>query len=141
MSRQLFVLLAASASVFTACKSGPQGPDERDAFVGTYTATDACSFDTTTYTIVIEKVGSGNKIHFSGDGLYDIGYLIEALVTGSKIVIPIQQIDISAAPVIYYEFTGQGALNNNELKVDYSVITVQDGLIISQDSCRTTMVK
>lgn len=141
MKQTLLALSLALLTVMTACKSGTQGPDERDKFLGTYAATDRCSFDTTAYEIIVEKVGSGNKIQFNGDGLYDIGYIIEALVTGSKLVIPIQQINISSAPVIYYEFTGQGALDGNELVLDYSVLTVQDQVVINQDSCRTTCIK
>lgn len=137
----LYTLIPGVALAISSCDSGTPAPDQRDPFVGTYAATDQCSFDTTSYEIIVEKVGTGNKIQFNGDGLYDIGYLIEALVTGSKIVIPIQQINISSAPVIYYEFTGQGALNGSELKIDYSVITVQDGLVINEDSCRTTCLK
>jgi len=124
-----------------ACKRGPKGPDDRDQFLGTYAATDRCSFDTTSYVLIIEKVGSANEVQFEGDGLYDIGYIIKGLVTGSKLVIPIQQISISTTPPIHYEFTGQGALNGSELKLDYTVITVQDGLVINEDSCLTTCVK
>jgi hypothetical protein len=137
----LFAALALFSIILQGCDGGPQAPDDRDKFLGTYAATDRCAFDTTAYTLIVEKVGSGNRIQFNGDGLYNIGYLIEAIVTGTKLVIPIQQVEISSTPHIYYEFTGQGALNGNELKLDYSVITVQDALVINQDSCQTTCLK
>lgn len=135
------LFLVGSILTIASCKQGPQGPDDRDNFVGTYAVTDQCSFDTTAYSIFIEKVGNQNDIEFLGDGLYNIGFIIGGIVTGTKLVIPIQQITISTTPNIYYEFTGQGALNGNELRVDYSVLTVQDGLVINQDSCLAIMLK
>jgi hypothetical protein len=58
-----------------------------------------------------------------------------------KVIIPLQQFYVSTYPEIFYEFSGSGSLEDNVLKIDYTVLTVQNGLIIDENNCIATMVR
>ncbi len=115
--------------------------DVRDEYVGFYKATDSCSSFTSDYELEIFKANAYDEIVFGFPGLYETGFDVDAIVTGMKIIIPIQRFNISAVPEIFYEFTGSGSLEDSLLIVDYNIVTVQDGLIIDQNSCTAYMTK
>ncbi|MEX0967024.1 MAG: hypothetical protein WD077_07285 [Bacteroidia bacterium] len=134
MKLQYLLLIMALLILYSGCKKDT-GPDERDAFTGRYEVDEYCDKDSAFYHIEIVKTGSGNKVEIRGDGLYETGFVLEALITGRKLTIPIQQVEISAVPHIYFEFSGSGSLSDNYLRIDYQVFTLDEGLITSEDSC------
>jgi hypothetical protein len=115
-----------------------QGPKARDAFLGSWQMTDRCLADTQVYVLdIFEDSNFGDDIVLSGEGLYRIGFPIEAVVTGSRLVIPIQDLILSTIPDLRYEFTGTGSINSagDRLTIDYDVLTLQDGYVIAVDQC------
>jgi len=113
--------------------------DVRDEYVGMYDVTDACDAMLNDYTLEVYKGSSYDEIVFGWPGLYEAGMDVTGIVTGMKVVIPIQQFTISTYPNIFYEFSGSASLEDSILTVDYTVLTVQDGLIIDEHNCIATM--
>ena len=115
-----------------------QGPKARDVFIGSWQVTDRCQADTQDYVLdIFEDSSFGDDILLEGEGLYRIGFPIEAIVTGSRLVIPIQDLLLSTIPDLRYEFAGSGSINSDgdRLTIDYDVLTLQDGYVIAVDQC------
>ncbi|MFI5171469.1 MAG: hypothetical protein ACHQFW_03720 [Chitinophagales bacterium] len=128
--------------LFTACKRNeiPEY-DVRDEYIGNYHVTDACDATLSDYEIPVYKSADYSDIIFGFPGLYETGMEVAAIVTGMKIVIPIQDFYISSYPDIFYEFSGSGSLEDSVLTVDYTVLTIQNGLIIDENNCIATMIR
>lgn len=134
------LILALVAASMASCDLN-DGPRDRDVFLGPWDVNDRCLNDTQDYRLdIFEDGGFGEDITLEGDGLYRIGFVVEATVTGSRFVIPIQDAIISSVPDLRYEFTGSGSISSDgqELTIDYEVLTVQEGLIIDADQCILT---
>lgn len=127
---------------FTSCeKDEIPEYDVRDEYVGFYTVTDACDATISDYEIEVFKSTNYSDIIFGFPGLYEAGMEVAGLVTGMKVIIPIQQFYVSSFPEIFYEFSGSGSLEDTILKIDYTVLTIQNGLIIDENNCIATMVR
>jgi hypothetical protein len=139
-SLPLLIVLALALAALASCELN-DGPRDRDVFLGPWDVTDRCLNDTQDYRLdIFEDGGFGEDISLEGDGLYRIGFVLEATVTGSRFVIPVQDAIISTVPDLRYEFAGSGSISSDgqELSIDYDVLTLQDGLIIDADQCRLT---
>lgn len=134
-----FFLIAAITVSAYSCKDDVPYYDVRDEYIGNYDVFDDCGSFTSDYGLTIYKVGSGNEIIFGFPGLYEAGFEITGLVTGMKVVLPIQQFYIG--PDLYYEFSGNGSLSDSILIVDYQVLTIQGTLIIDEVDCIATLTK
>ncbi len=128
--------------LFTACEKDyiPEY-DVRDEYVGDYQVTDACDAAFNTYDITVFKSNNYDEIIFGWPGLYEVGMEVYGIVTGMKVIIPIQQFYVSSYPDIFYEFSGSASLEGDTLIVDYTVLVVQEGLIIDENNCRATMAR
>ena len=132
-------LLAATVLLLGACEITPDGPDPRDPFLGGYNAVDRCSADTIDYFVDIFKTNNTGETIWLG-GMFAIPNLeLEAVVTGIRFVIPIQQYQIGSDPGLFYEFSGNGTLDNNEITIDYQVLTIQNGTVLSDNDCIATL--
>lgn len=132
------LMTAAPVILFSTCDL-QQGPDQRDPWVGAWIMTDRCSADTTEYELLITKGSNlGDEILLQGVGLYQTGFVVEGVVTGTRLVIPVQSFLISSVPNLRYEYSGTGNIDNTEITIDYDVVTLQDGYIIAVDECRAT---
>lgn len=138
-----FILgLCITPILFTACvKDVVPDYDVRDEYVGDYQVTDACDASFNNYDLTIFKANDYDEIVFGWPGLYETGMEVHAIVTGMKAVIPLQDFYISDFPEIFYEFSGSASLEGDTLTVDYTVLTVQEGLIIDENNCRATMIR
>ena len=115
------------------------GPDQREPWLGSWQMTDRCSADTTDYEVFISRGSNlSDKIIIEGIGLYQTGFPVEGVVTGTLLVIPIQSFQISSVPNLRYEFSGIGNIDNGEITIDYDVLTLQDGYVFAVDGCRAT---
>lgn len=141
MKKILLALLFAPV-LFSACEKDyiPEY-DVRDEYIGDYKVTDACDASINTYDISVFKANDYDDIIFGWPGLYETGMEVSGIVTGMKVIIPIQQFLVSSYPEIFYEFSGSASLEGNILTVDYTVLVVQNGLIIDENNCRATMVR
>lgn len=139
--KKLLLGLFIAPFLFTACNKEVDGYDVRDEYVGDYKVTDACDAMFNDYDLSIYKSDAPDEIYFGFPGLYETGMDVSAIVTGMKIVIPIQDFTVSTYPNIFYEFTGSGSLEDTVLTVDYTVLTIQDGLIIDEHNCIASMVR
>lgn len=127
---------------FTSCqKDEIPRYDVRDEYVGFYNATDACDATLSDYELEVYKSSNYDDIIFAWPGLYEAGFEVSAIVTGMKIIVPIQQFYVSTYPEIFYEFSGSGALDGNVLKVDYTVLIIQNGLIVDENNCIATLTR
>ncbi len=115
--------------------------DVRDEYVGFYTVTDACDATLSDYTLEVYKSSNYSDIMFGWPGLYEAGFEVAGIVTGMKVIIPLQQFYVSTFPEIFYEFSGSGSLEDSVLKIDYTVLIVQNGLIIDENNCIATMLQ
>lgn len=117
-------------------------PDIRMDYAGWYDVTDYCTNDTMAYEVFVAVPdNSSNNIFFEGAGLYNAGFYLEGLVTGMRVVIPIQRQTLSTAPEVVLEYTGNGSLEGNLLRIEYTVLTVQDGLVTNADTCIAECLK
>ncbi len=115
--------------------------DIRDEYVGWYHATDLCDVGTSDYELEIYKFDYDDEIGFGFPGLYETGFDVHAIVTGMKIIIPIQQFYVSSYPEIFYEFSGSGSMEGNVLSIQYRVLTIQNGLIMDDVDCGATLTR
>lgn len=115
--------------------------DVREEWVGVYQVTDACDASLSDYTLEIYLGNDYDEVIFGWPGLYEAGFEVAGLVTGMKMIIPLQQFYVSSFPEIFYEFSGSASLEDGVIKVDYTVLTVQNGLIIDENNCIATMVR
>jgi len=115
--------------------------DVRDEYIGWYQVTDLCDVGESTYELEVFKADYDDEIGFGFPGLYETGYDVTALVTGMKIIIPIQQFYVSTVPEIFYEFSGSGSLEGNVLTIEYRVLTIQNGLIMDDVDCSASLVR
>ena len=128
--------------LFTACERNEiPDYDVRDEYIGNYRVSDACDATLSDYDIPVYKSSNYDDIIFGFPGIYETGMEISAIVTGMKIIIPIQQFYVSNYSDIFYEFSGSGSLEDSILTVDYTVLTIQNGLIIDENNCIATMVR
>lgn len=143
MLMKKFILgLCLTPFLFTACeKDVVPDYDIRDEYVGDYQVNDACDASMNDYNIAVFKANDNDEIVFGWPGLYEAGMEVHGIVTGMKVIIPIQQFLVSSFPEIYYEFSGSAALEGDTLIVDYTVLLIQDGLIFDENNCRATMVQ
>ena len=140
MKTYLRLIVVASVLVFaSSCKDNEPYYDVRDEYIGDYDVFDDCGTFTSDYALTIFKYGNANEIIFGFPGLYEAGFEVTGLVTGMKVVIPVQQFSI--APDLYYEFSGSGSLNDTVLTVDYQVLTIQGTLIIDDVDCIATLTR
>lgn len=140
--KNLLLGLLITPILFTACeKNAIPDYDIRDEYVGDYQVVDACDAAFNNYDISIYKANDYDEIVFGWPGLYEVGMDVHGIVTGMKVIIPIQQFYVSNFPEIFYEFSGSAALEGDTLIVDYTVLVVQEGLIIDENNCRATMVR
>jgi hypothetical protein len=135
---QLTILLVMTL-FFTSCEviyvEGEEPYDVRDNYTGEFYVYEPCGYDTVEYDLLIVKEYSSNEISFQGNGLYDVGVAITAIITGNKLIIPTQRVEVSHYPLIEYEFSGRGSLYNGVLQIDYQVITFEDGWERDRDYC------
>jgi hypothetical protein len=138
-----FILgLCLTPFLFTACeKDVVPDYDVRDEYVGFYQVTDACDATLNDYAIEVFKANDFDEIVFGWPGLYEAGMEVRGIVTGMKVIIPLQQFYVSTFPDIFYEFSGSASLEGDTLIVDYTVLVVQEGLIIDENNCRATMIQ
>jgi hypothetical protein len=115
--------------------------DVRDEYVGRYVVDDYCDVGVSDYELDIYKSDYDDEITFGFPGLFEAGMDVQAIVTGMKIIIPVQQFYISSWPEIFYEFSGSGSLEDSLLIVDYQVLTVQNGLVVDDVDCRAEMFR
>lgn len=115
--------------------------DVRDEYVGMYSVTDACDAMLNDYQLEIYYSPDYDEVIFGWPGLYEAGFEVTGIVTGMKMIIPIQQFYVSSFPEIFYEFSGTAALEDGILKVDYTVLVVQNGLIVDENNCIATLVR
>lgn len=115
--------------------------DVRDEYIGFYNVTDGCDATLSEYSLDIFKSNNYSDIVFGWPGLYEAGMDVAAIVTGMKVIIPMQQFYVSTFPEIFYEFSGSGSLDGNVLTVDYTVLVVQNGLIIDENNCIAKMIR
>lgn len=134
-----FLPLALALVIVSSCKDRTPEYDVRDEYIGDYDVFDDCGSFTSDYSLTIYKNNSQNEIIFGFPGLFRAGYEITGLVTGMKVVIPVQQFTIS--PDLYYEFSGSGSLNDTVLTIDYQVLTIQGTLIIDEVDCIATLTR
>jgi len=116
------------------------GPDLRDPWIGAWIMTDRCSADTSEYELLITR-GSNldDNIFLDGVGLYQVGVRLEAIVIGTRLVIPVQSYQISTFPNLRYEFSGSGSIDaGTEITISYTILTLQDDVIIDLDDCLAT---
>ncbi len=113
--------------------------DVRDEYIGDYNVYDDCGAFTSDYSLTLFKYGNSNEIIFGFPGLYEAGFEVTGLVTGMKVVIPVQQFSI--APDVFYEFSGSGSLNDTVLTMAYQVLTIQGTLIIDEVDCIAELVR
>jgi hypothetical protein len=138
LSFVLAFLLALTTALFSACDTS-QSSAELAPWLGTWTFTDRCSADTSEYSLIITQGSVLRKtIFLEGIGLYQTGFRLEGLVTGNRLVIPIQAFRISSAPEVFYEFSGSGVLGSAGITIDYTVVTLQDGIVFDVDNCTAT---
>ncbi len=134
----LLLLMALVAGLFSACDTA-QSSAELARWLGSWSMTDRCTADTSEYPLIITQGSVLRKaIFLEGVGLYQTGFRLEGLVTGNRLVIPIQSFRISNVPEVFYEFSGSGVLGSSGLTIDYTVATVQDGIIFDVDVCTAT---
>jgi hypothetical protein len=116
------------------------GPDQRDPWVGSWIMTDRCSADTSEYELLITRGSNlGDNIFLDGVGLYQVGVRLEAIVTGTRLVIPVQSYQISTFPNLRYEFSGSGSIDaGTEITISYTILTLQDDVVIDIDDCLAT---
>lgn len=115
--------------------------DVRDEYVGRYVVDDYCDVGVSDYELDIYKSDYNDEIAFGFPGLFEAGMDVKVIVTGMKIIIPVQQFHISSWPEIFYEFSGSGSLEDSLLIVDYQVLTVQNGFIVDDVDCRAEMFR
>lgn len=115
--------------------------DVRDEYVGSYAVTDACDAMLNDYTLEIYYGNDYDEVIFGWPGLYEAGFEVAGIVTGMKMIIPIQQFWVSTYPDIFYEFSGTAALEDGVLTVDYTVYVIQNGLIVDENNCIATLVR
>jgi len=116
------------------------GPDQRDPWVGSWIMNDRCSADTSEYELLITRGSNlGDNIFLDGVGLYQVGVRLEAIVTGTRLVIPVQSYQISTFPNLRYEFSGSGSIDaGTEITISYTILTLQDDVVIDVDDCLAT---
>lgn len=115
--------------------------DVREEYVGVYNVTDACDAMLSDSQLEIYLGADYDEIVFGWPGLYEAGFEVTGIVTGMKVIIPIQDFRVSTYPDIFYEFSGSASLEDGILKVDYTVLTVQNGLIIDESNCIATLTR
>lgn len=115
--------------------------DVRDEYTGRYAVDDYCDVGVSDYELEVFKSDYDDEITFGFPGLFEAGMDVNAIVTGMKIIIPVQQFIVSNWPEIYYEFSGSGSLEDSTLTIDYQVLTVQNGLVVDDVDCRAEMFR
>lgn len=115
--------------------------DVRDEYTGRYTVDDYCDVGVSDYELEVFKSDYDDEITFGFPGLFEAGMDVNAIVTGMKIIIPVQQFTVSSWPEIFYEFSGSGSLEDSTLTIDYQVLTVQNGLVVDDVDCRAEMFR
>jgi len=115
--------------------------DIRDEYVGIYDVTDACDASMSDYTLEVIYGSDYDEVVFSWPGLYEAGFEVAGIITGMKMIIPLQQFYVSSYPEIFYEFSGSASMEDGILRVDYTVLVVQNGLIIDENNCIATLVR
>ncbi|MBI1193611.1 MAG: hypothetical protein GC205_10620 [Bacteroidetes bacterium] len=113
------------------------GPDMRDPWIGAWIMVDRCTADTSEYELLITRGSNlGDNIFLDGVGLYQVGVRLEAIVTGLRLVIPVQSYQISTFPNLRYEFSGSGSIDpGSKITISYTILTLQDDVIIDIDDC------
>lgn len=135
------ILLASAIMILASCQRDDSYYfDERDVYLGNYAVTDYCDNGVSDYSLSVIKADASDEIMFTFPGLFEAGMDVHAIVTGMKIIIPIQDFYVSSFPEIVYEFSGSGSLNDSLLRIDYQVLTIQDGLIIDDIDCSADLV-
>ena len=137
----LGLLITPFVIVFSSCEDNIPEYDVRDEYTGWYQVTDLCDVGESAYDLEIFKFDNADEIGFGFPGLYETGFEVHAIVTGMKIIIPIQDFYVSSYPEIFYEFSGSGSLEGNILTIEYRVLTVQNGLITDDVDCSANMVR
>ncbi|MEZ5012926.1 MAG: hypothetical protein R2794_01415 [Chitinophagales bacterium] len=144
MKKRYSYLLASAIVLFAACaKDDIPEYDVRDEYVGHYVVNDMCEIGTANYELDILYVDDyySDEIVFGFPGLFEAGMDVHAIVTGMKIIIPLQDFYISNYPDIFYEFSGSGSLEGNVLTINYRVLTIQNGLIMDDVSCSALLTR
>lgn len=139
--KSLYNVFSAAVSMFLfSCNDDAVYFDERDAYVGDYKVDDYCDTGISDYELTVLKSDyDHDEIYFSFPGLFEAGLEVHAIVTGMKVVVPLQQFYISSYPEIFYEFSGSGSLNDSIFTIDYQVLTVENGLIMDDIDCQAVL--
>ncbi len=121
--------------------------DERDAFIGIYDVVETCATDTIISILEIVKTGGrrSTQVFIEGAPIFGLNHRMLGYVNGSRITLPTQAYVIRESPSLAYEFSGEGLLIGNELRIDYQVFRVEElpyG-IDERDlgTCRLIMIK
>ncbi|MBC8045632.1 MAG: hypothetical protein H7Y00_02445 [Fimbriimonadaceae bacterium] len=143
MKKMYYLVALVSVSVFLISCDDDDAPyyDVRDEYAGRYGVDDYCDIGVSDYVLDIYKSDYDDEIVFGFPGLFESGMDVYAIVTGMKIIIPIQQFHVSTFPDIFYEFSGSGSLEDSVLTVEYQVLTVQNGLITDDVDCSAKMIR
>lgn len=141
--KKIYLIYATSTILFLAAceKEDAFYYDVRDAYVGHYTVDDYCDIGVADYQLDVYKSNDYDDIVFGFPGLFEAGMDVSGIVTGMKVIIPIQQFYISSWPEIFYEFSGSGFLEDSIFTIDYQVLTIQNGLVIDDVDCHAVMSK
>jgi hypothetical protein len=144
---KLFSILAlAGLLLFSACNDDDFF-DERDVFIGSYEVLESCKNDTVSTTLEIVKHGGSrsNEVFIQGNPIFGLNHRMLGYINGSRITLPTQAFVIRDSPSLFYEFSGEGLLAGNEIRLDYQVFRVEE-LPFGIDerdlgTCRLTMIK
>lgn len=139
-----FFLALFFSILFVACEPDEQ-EDFREIFVGTYDVTEDCPNDDLSIVLQIEKVGTGDDVRIVGDFIYGLDQEFEAIISGNRITLPTQTYYVTTSPDLFYEFSGDGLLADGEIRLEYTVLRVEElpfGIDEKDEgSCVLTMVK
>lgn len=115
MSRSVLFTFCILSLFLANCNRTDVTPDERNKFTGRYDV-DEANYTLETSSVYRIEVRKNDEIHdeILIDNFFNTGVSVAAVVTGSRIIIPIQQIS-------YYEIEGTGVLNGTELRITYYV--------------------
>ncbi|MFN4124072.1 MAG: hypothetical protein ACK4GL_12310 [Flavobacteriales bacterium] len=105
---------------------------DRDAFIGTYNATENCQSGTGTFTMTI-AASSANTVSILLNNFGDFGQAVTGTVSGTSLTVASQQINVQGTAIT---ISGSGALNGSTLTINYTAAVGG-----ASDSCVITAIK
>jgi len=105
---------------------------DRDAFIGSYSATENCQSGTGTFALTV-AIGSANTATILLNNFGDFGQAVSGTVSGTSVTIASQQINVGGTAIT---ISGNGALNGSTLTINYTASVGG-----ASDSCTITAIK